>query len=256
MKLSVCMIAHNEEAKIANSLQSVSFADEVILIDCESSDRTVEIAEQFGAKVHSRSNNPNLNVNKNFSFDQACGDFILSIDADEVIPPDLAAEIAETIENNPQHTAWFIPRRNYYFGRWLKHGGNYPDRQLRLFKRGEARFPEKHVHERIRVDGSIGRLKQPMDHFTYQSTEECREKLVRYADFEARHLYTNGVRPSILKAAYFLYWMPLLRFVRRYIIKLGFLDGRAGWEAIKLDTSNFRLRYRRLREMADKENKP
>jgi len=243
------MIAHNEEAKIDGALKSASFADEIIVVDCDSSDSTGKIAAELGATVFTRPNLENLNVNKNFSFEQSIGEWIFCLDADEVISEELSSEIIRKIAEDPNENAFFVPRRNHYFGSWLKHGGQYPDYQLRLVRRAKARFPAKHVHERITVEGKIGRLKSPLLHFPYSTKEEADRKLDFYTSFEAAHLFERGATPSWRMAFRYLLFKPVTRFLRRYIIKLGFLDGQAGFEAIKMDMANFRLRYRKLVQM-------
>ncbi len=246
LTLSVCIIAHNEEENLSRALQSVRFADEVIVVDCESTDATAAIAARSGAKVFSRPNLRNLNANKNFAFDQATCDFIFCLDADEAIPEATAGAIRRIIESDPSKDAFFLPRRNYYFGRWLKHGGHYPDRQLRLFRRGKGRFPERHVHERLHVQGEVGKIPFPFDHFPYRTKEEAERKLHFYTDFEAKHLLAKGVHPNWFRSLQYLYFKPVMRFLGRYVFKSGFLDGKEGWEAIKMDMRNFRLRYRKL----------
>jgi len=250
MTLSVCMIAHNEEGHIGEALESAHFADEIIVADCASTDETALIARAFGARVFPRPNLANLNVNKNLTFEQATGDYILCLDADEMVPKETAREILETIRRQPPEAGFFLPRRNHFLGQWLRHGGQYPDWQLRLFRRGKGRFPERHVHERLQIDGPIGRLRQPLDHFPYESPEECRRKLDFYTSFEARHLFHSGIRPAPFRALQYLYWMPAQRFLRRYLLKGGFLDGRAGWQAMRMDMNNFRMRYRKLCKLA------
>lgn len=246
MTLSVCIIAHNEEAKLQAALDSVRFADEVIVADCESQDLTGTIARDWGAFVFNRPNLANLNVNKNFIFGQATGDFILSLDADEVVPEEAAREIEGILQGEPSESGFLCPRRNYWLGQWLKHGGHYPDRQLRLFRRGKGRFPERHLHERLRLEGRLGRLRNPLDHFPYETREECLRKLEFYTSFEANFLFERGVRPSPINALRYLYWKPAVRFLRRYIFKLGFLDSSPGWEAALMDMQNFRQRYEKL----------
>ena len=213
------------------------------------------IARDWGALVFPRPNIFNLNVNTNFTFDQATGDFILCLDADEVVPEETAGEIRETISQRPQPAAFYLPRRNYFFGRWLKHGGHYPDWQLRLFRRGKARFPEKHIHERLQVDGKIDRLRNPFNHYPYETKEECQRKLDRDTNFEAKYLYENGIHPTPLNALKYLYLKPGQRFLRRYVLKLGFLDGPSGWEAARMDMQNFRWRYNKLRKLAKEKSK-
>jgi glycosyltransferase involved in cell wall biosynthesis len=255
MTLSVCMIAHNEEHHIGEALESARFADEIIVADCESTDETALIAKAFGARVFRRPNLSNLNVNKNFAFDQATGDYLLCLDADEIVPKETAREIREVLRKEPNHAGYSLPRRNFFLGKWLKHGGHYPDWQLRLFRRGQGRFPQRHVHERLRVDGSVGRLQCPLDHHPYESIEECRHKLEFYTSFEAQYLFQSGARPSLPRAFRFLCWMPSQRFLRRYLLRAGFLDGLAGWLAIRMDMRNFRLRYRKLCELARAERR-
>jgi glycosyltransferase involved in cell wall biosynthesis len=244
------MIAHNEETKIGRALESVQFADEIIVVDCESSDRTAEIAADAGAILLTQPNLDNLNINKNYSFDQAQGEFILSIDADEVVTEKCGKDILDAVNSNPAQNGFFLPRCNFYFGRWLKHGAHYPDWQLRLFRREKGRFPGKHVHERLRIEGEIGKLRCAFHHFPYESYEEAERKLDFYTTFEARYLFEKGARPSLIKAFLNLYWRPLRRFLTRYLLKRGFLDGKPGYEAIKMDMRNFRTRYLKLRDMA------
>ena len=249
MNLSICIIAHNEEEKLGDTLESARFADEVIVVDCGSSDATPILARSFGVRLFSRPNLTNLNVNKNFAFAQAGGDWILCLDADEVVPEQTAEEIRGILAGNPRENGFFLPRRNHLLGRRLRFGGSYPDYQLRLFRRGKGRFPEKHVHERLQVEGAVGYLRSPLEHYPYVTKEECRRKLDLYTSFEADYLYKQNVRPSLLQAFRFLVWQPFQRFMRRYLFKLGFLDGRVGWCAIMMDMSNFRLRYLKLRRL-------
>jgi glycosyltransferase involved in cell wall biosynthesis len=249
MTLSVCMIAHDEEDHLGEALESVRFAQDLVVVDCGSQDETALIARAFHARVFSRSNLANLNLNKNFAFEQATGDWILCLDADEIVPPDMAQEIQEILRHPPLEVAFFVPRRNNYFGRWLKHGSHYPDWQLRLFRRGQARFPAHHIHERLQVDGAIGYLHHPLDHYPYQTGEESRIKLDFNTSFEALHLFNDGVRPSPVNALKYRVWLPLARFVNRYLLKRGFLDGKPGWEAILMDMRSYRLRYTKLKEL-------
>jgi glycosyltransferase involved in cell wall biosynthesis len=253
MNLSVCLIAYNEEAKLPRTLESVAFADEIIVVDCESSDNTAKIAKSAGAWVYSRPNLVNLNVNKNFSFDQAKCEFILCLDADEIIPLNTAGELKSVILSPQPMAGYFLPRRNFWMGKWLKHGGQYPDWQLRLFRKGKGRFPEAHVHERLKIDGAIGKLHQPMDHHPYESLTDCLRKLDFYTDFEAKVLYETGLKPSISAAFNYLYWKPSQRYIRRFIFKAGFLDGKAGWEAMRMDMQNWILRYKKFEQLVEQQ---
>lgn len=254
MTLSVCIIAHNEETKLAAALDSIRFADQVIVADCGSDDRTAPIARDWGAYVFRRPNLVNLNVNKNFTFDQATGDFILCLDADEIVPAETAAEIGEILMNEPAHSGFLLPRRNFWMGQWLRHGGHYPDWQLRLFRRGRGRFAEKHLHERLEVMGRVRKLQHPLDHYPYETREECLRKLEFYSSFEAQYMYEAGTRPSWFSGINYLYWRPWQRYLKRYLLKRGFLDGSSGWEKMQMDMQNFRLRYQKLCELVRAED--
>lgn len=246
--VSACLIAHNEAGSLARTLDSLAWTDEIIVVDCGSTDATARIARERGCTVLERSNEPNLNVNKNVSFDAARSTWILCIDADEVIPPATADEVRRVVACDPPEQGFFLKRRNNYFGRFLRHGGHYPDKQLRLFRRGTARFGARHVHERLQVEGRIGMLTHPFDHYPYPTMARMIEKMNFYTDFEADYLYARGVRFCGRHFAWALV-RAHMRFFRRYVLKLGFLDGVPGYAAALLDfctrvASDLKLRDR------------
>jgi glycosyltransferase involved in cell wall biosynthesis len=234
MSLSVCIIAHDEEGNLDRTLSSLGWADEIILVDCGSSDGTAEVARKYTDRIFTRPNLPNLNVNKNFSFEQAASEWILCLDADEVVTEALGREIRGRAAADPPEQGFFLKRRNSWFGRFLMHGGQYPDRQLRFFRRGRGRFPEGHVHERLEVQGAAGTLGEPLDHYPYATVSRYLRKMDFYTTFEAERLHregrrftTGGLLLEILAAKW--------RFFRRYILKAGFLDGWQGFAAASLD---------------------
>ncbi len=229
LPVSVVISAYNEEKKLGDCLASVSWADEVIVIDNESTDATVEIAKKYSAVVLTRKNNLMLNVNKNYGFTKARHDWILSLDADEQVTPDLAEEIAEVLrqaQEKTQHYAGFwIPRRNIIFGKWIKHTGWYPDYVLRLFKKEKGRFEEKHVHEMISLEGEAGHMKQDMIHFNYETIAQfLRKTIVIYAPNEAANKVRNGYKLKFRDAFRF----PLDEFLSRYFAREGYKDGFHG----------------------------
>lgn len=249
-KLSITIIGHNEADHLRVLLPSLSWADEVVYVDCESTDHSVEFAENSGCRVFTRPNNPNLNVNKAFAMDKSEGDWIFYLDPDERIPENLSKEIRTVIQGSDSFNAYQLNRRNHFFGKWLKHGSQYPDIQLRLFKRGFAEFPQKHVHERLTVEGNIGQLENDLLHYPYQNISQYLQKFDFYTGFEANFLYESGKNPGAWLFFRYLFREPLLRFIRRYVFKGGFLDGWQGLFAAMFDSLNFVVRYFKLLEQS------
>lgn len=248
--IAFSLIGHNEAHNLPRALESVAWADEVIYVDCESGDGSAEVARRFTGRVYARPNNANLNVNKSYGIEQATADWIFYLDPDEVIPSGLAAEIRAVIASNPPQNAFALPRRNYYLGAWLRHGGQYPDLQLRLFRRGKARFPNRHVHEKLEVEGETGTLTHAMDHHTNPTPVEVMKKLDFYSSFNARVLAENGRRPSLAMAFGYLAWTPATRFFRRYWLKGGFRDGWPGLTVAMFDAFEIQVRFLKFCHMA------
>ncbi len=224
--ISVVISAWNEEVKIERTLSSVAWADEIIFIDNGSTDKTVDLAKKFTKKIFHRPNNPMLNVNKNFGFSKATGDWILCLDADEVVTPELKNEIIGTVNNKQKSVnGYWIPRKNIIFGKWIEHGLWWPDQQLRLFRRGFGKFPEKHVHEYISVEGGTDSLKETMTHYNYESISQYLRKL--------DELYTENEVANLLSANYQIAWydavrFPVSDFLKVYFAQQGYKDGLHG----------------------------
>lgn len=225
MNLSIVISAYNEEKKIEDCLRSASFADEIIFVDNTSSDKTVEIAKKYTSKVFIRPNNLMLNVNKNFGFTKATGDWILSLDADERISPELVKEIkSEIINHRSSIVGYWIPRKNIIFGKWIENTGWYPDYQLRLFKKSKGKFLEKHVHEMIKLEGETGYLKNHIIHYNYDGVLQFLRKLEIYIPSEAQILIGNGYKLRAQDAIHF----PVKEFVSRFFSRKGYKDGLHG----------------------------
>lgn len=224
-KLTVVISAYNEEAKIADCLESVKFTDEIIFVDNSSTDKTSEIASKYTKNIFRRENNLMLNVNKNFGFEKATSDFILLLDADERITPDLAKEIKNLLKRKVELNGYFIPRKNMIFGKWIEYTGWYPDYQLRLFKRGAGKFAEKHVHEMIKTEGETGYLKEDMIHLNYENVTQFLDKLNRiYTTSEAENLIASGYKldhKDFIKR-------PASEFIKRFFFQHGYKDGIHG----------------------------
>lgn len=238
-KISVSIIGYNEARNLPRCLAGLRWADEVVYVDCGSSDGSAAVAAAAGARVFTRPNNPNLNVNKQFGLEQCTGDWILYLDPDETVSPELAAELRSAAEAGGA-AAYLLPRRNHYFGAWLRRGGKYPDRQLRFFRAGKAAFPCVDVHERLKVEGYTGELKAPMDHYPYNTSEELLRKMDFYASRKAARA-AEGRRPvSLARAA--------RKFLSNYFLKLGFLDGAPGLASAAADLFSEALAWVKQRE--------
>ena len=227
--LSVALIAMNEEANLPRTLESVRWADEIIVVDSGSKDRTLEIAQSFGAKTSYHAFGGH-GEQKNVALDLCTSDWILLLDGDEVLTPELQEEIRQVLSGEPGFVAYWIPRLNLIFGRWIRHGGFYPDRKLRLFRRGSARLSEGvGPHSTPQFEGPKGRLKHDMLHYAYPDLNTYLEHMNRYSSEIAKLLYKKG---RVSKSLFAFLWNtvanPAATFVYNYFFRLGFLDGREG----------------------------
>ena len=218
-RLSATIIAQDEERDVAACIESVQgFCDEILVVDGGSRDRTREVAARLGARVVERPFD-DFAAQHEFARTQARGEWVLSIDADERASPELRGAAFGSA------AAYSLPFRNHFRGIWLRHGGFWPDRHVRLFRRDACRYdPRRTVHEKLIVDGHVARLDAPILHYTYDSLADCLAKMDRYAGQAARMLHAQGVRAGAWDVAV----RPLWRFVRGYVLRLGFLDGAAG----------------------------
>lgn len=223
-RLSVVVVTLNEEARLRDCLLSVAWADEIIVVDAQSTDKTASIAREFTDHVFVRPW-PGFAEQKNFGLDQATGDWLLSLDADEEVPPALKDEILATIARGDAAAGYRIPRRNIFWGQWVKHGGLYPDWQLRLIRRGRGAFVTRRVHESVRVDGPVGRLDTALVHRSYRDVADVLQRADRYSTLAAEAWVAEG-RPIRGRD---LVLGPLGRFVSMYVLHAGFLDGWRGF---------------------------
>jgi glycosyltransferase involved in cell wall biosynthesis len=221
--LSVVVITHNEAGRIRRCLDSVAgLAAEVIVVDSQSEDGTAALAAECGARVVVRPW-PGYASQKNFGIDQATGDWILILDADEAVSEPLGREIRALLDGAPPHPVYRIPFRNYLGTFWLAHGGLHPDYHPRLFRRGCARYGEREIHEVLEIQGSQGKLQGAIEHLTYRDLAAYLDKVNRYTTLEAEVLAAKGFRVRwwhLLK--------PLPRFFKYYVRKRGYRDGFRG----------------------------
>lgn len=230
LPISICIIAYNEEKNIGDCLKSViNQAGQVVVLDAGSTDQTSEQVSQFpGVDLVTSENNSNLNVNKMKSFASATQDWIFYLDADERLTPQLWEEMEQAVQNEV-YNGYRVGRKNIYFGKWLRYGGQYPELQPRLFRRGKGKFAMKHVHEFLEINGQVGDLKEPFIHLSYPTVEQYFKKFAFYNSFQAEKWAEEGVRWSLKNHLKYGFIRPFARFVQKYFLKLGFLDGFVGF---------------------------
>ena len=223
-RLSIVLITRNEAANIAACLESVAWADEIVVVDSGSSDETVAICGRYGAKVQVTSDWPGFGPQKNRAVDLATGDWLLSIDADERVTPELRAEIEQVLAA-PDGDAYEMPRLSSYLGQPMRHGGWWPDHVTRLFRRGAARFSEARVHETVIVQGRTGRLRNHLVHYSFRTVEQVVAKMDGYSTAAAVAMAERGRSAGLGSAVLHGFFA----FFRTYVLRAGFLDGRLGF---------------------------
>jgi glycosyltransferase involved in cell wall biosynthesis len=223
-RLSVVIVTRNEEDRIRDCLASVAWADEIVVVDAESGDKTAAIAREFTDRVLLRAWD-GFAAQKNFGIEQARGEWVLSLDADEQVEPALRDEIEATLASGDACDGYRVARRNIMWGRWIRHGGLYPDWQVRLFRRARGRFTDLAVHESVRVDGRVGRLHAPLLHKSYRDVGDFLRRAERYATLAAEE-WARRAQPF---RRHRLVTAPLARFLSMYVVRRGFLDGWRGF---------------------------
>lgn len=275
--ISVVLATYNEEKNIRDCLNSVrDFADEIIVVDETSTDATAEIAKKLGAKVYTQKHEPIFHVTKNKAIDRAKSDWILQLDADERVTPELKTEIIKLLEDKAfgydtwvspikkllgkkavplgePAAAYFLPRRNFFLGRYLKNAGQYPDPVIRLFQRGKARLPAKDVHEQMAVDGTTGWLKGELDHYATPTFERYLTRENRYSSLYAAQLKYAGVKITLGNTISYMFIKPLITFLSLYVRYRGIFDGFPGFVFSLYSGLHHAFAYMKLWELYKKE---
>jgi glycosyltransferase involved in cell wall biosynthesis len=242
--LTVTVITLNESANLEAALESVKWADEILVVDSHSTDDTVAIARRFTDRVIAR-DWPGYIAQKNFAASEARHDWILSLDADERVTPELAAEIRALLAGDPACAGYRVPRLSWYLGRWIRGTDWYPDYQLRLYDRRLARWTGRYVHESVAADGAVGRLKADLLHYTYRDVSHHLQTIDRYTSLWARQAYEDGRRARLRH----LLLSPPAAFLRNYIARGGFRIGSAGLIVSLLNSYYVLLKHVKLWEL-------
>jgi glycosyltransferase involved in cell wall biosynthesis len=224
LPLSAVLITRDEERDLPGALQSLAFCDEIVVVDGGSSDRTCELAEQAGARVIVNAPWPGFVEQRNRAVDAARHDWVLALDADEIVTPALRAEIQALRARGFEHAGYRVPRVSFYLGRWIRATDWYPDLQLRLFDRRRARWEGGLVHESVRVRGSVGRLRAELEHHPYADVSEHLQRIDGYTTLWARQAFDSGRRSGLLRAVLAAQWS----LVRNYVLRGGVVLGRVG----------------------------
>lgn len=247
--LSIVLATYNEEKYLADCLASVKdIADEIVIVDGTSSDRTVEIAKKYGAEVLVKDNPPMFHINKQKAIDMATKDWILQLDADERVTPELAKEIEEKIQyptssiQNPVNGYW-MPRKNWYLGRYLMKGGVYPDYTLRLYRNGKGRLPMKDVHEQAVVEGEVGYLRHPLEHLADPYFRRYLMRFGRYTSLIAKELAEKKTGKDPITLAKYMVALPVWWFLLVYVRHKGFMDSWQGFVFAFFSALRFPVAY-------------
>ena len=249
-KLSVITLALNEERNIVECLRSVTWADEIVVVDSGSTDKTVELARTFTDKVLVVEWK-GYGATKNVALDTATGEWILWLDADERVPGELANEIQSVLRQETTYAGYDVARRAYFLGRWIRHCGWYPGRVTRLFRKDKSRFTETNVHEQIVVIGKIGNLKNDLLHFTDPNLHHYFTKFNRYTSLAAQDLLAAGKKFSLSG----LLVRPSFLFFKMYVLKKGFLDGMQGFILSVVSSAYVFTKYAKLWEIQQNKQK-
>jgi len=249
--LTVTVITHNEAPHISEALESVAWADEIIVVDSKSMDGTADIARRHATRVEVR-DWPGYSEQKNYAADLASHDWVLSLDADERVSPPLAQEIKALMTAGPSENGYRIPRVAWYLGRWVRSTDWYPDYQLRLYDRRAGRWNGRRVHESVELKGTVGRLRNELLHYAYRDISEHLATIDRYTTLAAEQWHAEGRRVRGWQALVY----PRLAFFRNYILKGGFRDGRTGLIVSILNSYYVFLKYAKLLELQHRSPEP
>ncbi|MCP3916359.1 MAG: glycosyltransferase family 2 protein [bacterium] len=241
-RLSACIIAKDEEARIEACLASLAFCDEIIVVDSHSTDRTAAICAAAGARVVAR-DWPGFGPQKAFAVSAAAYDWVLCLDADERVSDELRSAIEGVRDAGfPGHAGWSMPRCSQYLGRWIRHGSWYPDLQMRLFDRRRGNWNDAPVHEKVLLEGSVGRLAGDLEHLPYERLDDHLRTIDKYTTLMAESQHARGKRAGV----HHLVFNPLARFLKFYVLRLGFLEGWRGFLLACLAAHYVRLKYAKL----------
>ena len=247
-KISVAIITHNEERNIRDCLESVKWADEIVVVDNGSIDGTLKICQEYGARVY-QEGWKGYSAQKNSAIEKAANEWVLSLDADERLSPELRQEIENALQKEPPVDGYWVARKNYFLGRWIRYCGWYPDRNLRLFRKSRGRFRERSVHERVEVQGKTAALNHPLVHETYRSLSDFLIRSDRYSTLAAGEMLRQGRKYHWGD----VFFRPPFTFLQMYILRAGFMEGYWGFLLSVFYSYYTFVKYAKLKELGQYE---
>ena len=247
-KITVAIITKDEERNIRDCLESVKWADEIVVVDNGSTDRTLSICQEYGARIF-QEEWKGYSGQKNSAIEKAGNEWVLNLDADERVSPELRQEMQKSLGENRDVDAFWIPRKNFFLGRWIRYCGWYPDLNLRLFRKSQGRFGERAVHERVEVQGKTATLTHPLIHKTYQSLSDFFVRMDRYSTLAAQEMQQEGREFRLLDVVF----RPPFTFLQMYLLRAGFLEGYLGFVLSVLYSYYTFAKYIKLKELPKSE---
>jgi glycosyltransferase involved in cell wall biosynthesis len=246
IKISVAIITQNEELNIRECLESVRWADEIVVVDNGSTDQTRQVCQDFAARVYIEEWK-GFARQKNSAIEKTRNEWVLSLDADERVTPELRQEIERVLKSDSPTEGYFIARKNFFLGHWIKHCGWYPDYNLRLFRKSQGRFLERAVHERVEIQGKVGYLKNPLEHKTYRSLSDFLKRMDGYSSLAASEMFREGRKYRFRD----ILFRPAFTFLQMYLLRAGFLEGYLGFLLAVLYSFYTLAKYSKLKELQE-----
>jgi glycosyltransferase involved in cell wall biosynthesis len=243
-KVTVAIITKDEEGNIRDCLESVKWADEIVVVDNGSTDRTLSICQEYGARIF-QEEWKGYSGQKNSAIEKAGNEWVLNLDADERVSPELRQEMQKGLEENQGVDGYWIPRKNFFLGRWIRYCGWYPDLNLRLFRKSRGRFGERAVHERLKLEGKALTLTHPLIHETYRSLSDFLRRMDRYSSLAAGEMLREGRKFRLIDPVL----RPPFTFLQMYVLRAGFLEGYFGFVLSVLYSYYTFAKYIKLREL-------
>ena len=247
-KISVVIITKDEERNIRDCLESIKWADEIVVVDNGSTDRTLSICREYRARIF-QEEWKGYSGQKNSAIEKAGNEWVLNLDADERVSPDLRQEMQKNLEENHSVDGYWIPRKNFFLGRWIRYCGWYPDLNLRFFRKSRGRFGQRAVHERVEVQGKTSALTQPLIHETYRSLGDFFQRMDRYSTLAAQEMQQQRREFRLVDVVF----RPPLTFLQMYLLRAGFLEGYLGFVLSVLYSYYTFAKYTKLKELRKSE---